>query len=128
MINPVIRKAPTDKAVIDNILDDGPAKDFRLSRIRRSTENSGGIAFSLADIGIVSNLMIYQYIGFKIDRAALSEAREICRGVADNAASARRWTTKSRSSPIWGWIGVFWISPSPSLRGSKRRSNRAYSL
>ncbi len=86
IVAPNIRKVPSDKAVIDQVLNDGAAGDFWLSRIEIDGKFLIGNAMTLADIAIASNFIIYQYIGYKIDAARYPKLARYVRGVADNAA------------------------------------------
>ena len=69
IIKPVILKATTDQTVIDNIQATVQPKVFEYLESEMRGKFLVGSALSLADIGIVSNLINYQYLGFTIDRA-----------------------------------------------------------
>lgn len=67
--NPNINKVPVDKAVIDNILNNIQPKI--LSYLDSQIEGTFlvGNALTLADVAIVSNFILYQYMGYRIDAA-----------------------------------------------------------
>src|ERR1700730_13691868 len=69
VINPVILKGRTDQSVIDNLLGQQRPKIFGYLESQMNGKFLVGSSLSLADIGIVSNLINYQYLGFDIDRA-----------------------------------------------------------
>jgi len=67
IINPLILKGSTDQSVIDNILATVRPKVFQYLESVATGPFLVGSSLSLADIGIVSNLINYQYLGFAID-------------------------------------------------------------
>lgn len=69
IISPVILKGTTDHSVIDTIQATVQPKVFQYLESQISGKFLVGSALSLADIGIMSNLINYQYLGFTIDRA-----------------------------------------------------------
>lgn len=69
VINPVIFKAATDQSVVDNLLTSVEPRIFQYLESRIGGKFLVGSALSFGDIGIVSNLINYQYLGFAIDRA-----------------------------------------------------------
>jgi len=81
VINPVILKAATDQAVIDSIQATVQPKVFQYLESRISGKFLVGSSFSLADIGIVSNLINYQYLGFTIDRAQYPKLATYSEGI-----------------------------------------------
>jgi glutathione S-transferase len=81
IINPVIFKGATDQSVIDNLLAQARPKIFGYLESRIEGKFLVGSAFSLADIGIVSNLINYQYLGFTIDPAKYPKLRKYAEGV-----------------------------------------------
>ena len=68
IINPVILKGRTDQSVIDNLLGRQRPQIFGYLESQMNGQFLVGSSLSLADIGIVSNLINYQYLGFDIDR------------------------------------------------------------
>ena len=70
VITPVILKGVTDQAVIDNILTTVRPKVFGFLEGEATGRFLVGNRLTLADIGIVSNLINYQYLGYAIDKAA----------------------------------------------------------
>jgi len=81
VINPVILKGATDQAVIDNILATVRPKVFGYLESQIDGRFLVGQGLSLADIGIVSNLINYQYLGFAIDRADYPELARYSAGI-----------------------------------------------
>ncbi len=69
IIAPAILKGTTDQSVIDNILATTQPKVFQFLESQAGGRFLVGDALTLADIGIVSNLINYQYLGFPIDKA-----------------------------------------------------------
>jgi glutathione S-transferase len=69
IITPAILKGTTDQAVIDNILATVQPKVFQFLESQAGGKFLVGDSPTLADIGIVSNLINYQYLGFPIDKA-----------------------------------------------------------
>jgi glutathione S-transferase len=81
VINPVILKGTTDQAVIDDILATIRPKVFGYLESQVDGRFLVGQALSLADIGIVSNLINYQYLGFAIDRTAYPKLAKYAEGI-----------------------------------------------
>jgi glutathione S-transferase len=81
IINPVILKGTTDQAVIDDILASIRPKVFGYLESQIDGRFLVGQALSLADIGIVSNLINYQYLGFAIDRTAYPKLAKYTEGI-----------------------------------------------
>jgi glutathione S-transferase len=67
IVNPNIRKAPTDKAVVDDVLSNVQPKIFGYLEGEIGGKFLVGNALTLADIAIASNFIVYQYIGFPMD-------------------------------------------------------------
>src|SRR5262245_15642732 len=68
IITPAILKGTTDQSVIDKILATTQPKVFAYLESQAGGKFLVGDTLTLADIGIVSNLINYQYLGFPIDR------------------------------------------------------------
>jgi len=68
VINPAIFKGKTDESVVDNLLSQQRPKIFGYLESQMNGKFLVGSELSLADIGIVSNLINYHYLGFGIDR------------------------------------------------------------
>jgi glutathione S-transferase len=81
IINPVILKGTTNQSVIDNILETVQPKIFQYLESRIEGNFLVGSALSLADIGIASNLINYQYLGFDIDRAKYPKLARYAEGI-----------------------------------------------
>ena len=107
IVAPNIRKVPSDKAMIDNAINTVQPKIFGYLESHIDGKFLVGNAITLADIAVVSNFIVYQYIGYKVDAAAYPKLSRYIRDVAGQDAYRRRWRTKNRSSPIWGSTGVF---------------------
>jgi glutathione S-transferase len=69
VVNPNIKQAPCDKAVIDSVLNDMQPKILNYLESQVSGKFLVGNVMTLADIAIVSNFIVYQYIGYKLDEA-----------------------------------------------------------
>ncbi len=106
VVGPNIRNVPTDKAVVDDVDFDKRAAEKSLA-ISTGADHGKflvGDAMTLADIAIVSNFIVYQYLGFEIDAGRYSKlSRDIsARSRRNHAFPAGRWRTKSRLSSRWG--------------------------
>jgi len=66
IVNPNINKVPSDKGVIDNILENIQPKIVRYLNSQIDGKFLVGNALTLADISIVSNFIVYQYMGYTI--------------------------------------------------------------
>ncbi len=86
IVAPNIRKVPSDRAVIDQVLNEVQPEIFGYLESEIDGKFLIGNAMTLADIAIASNFIIYQYIGYKIDAARYPKLAKYVRGVADNAA------------------------------------------
>ncbi len=69
VVRPNIRKESTDKAVIDDVLNNVQPKILNYLESQISGKFLVGNTMTLADIAIVSNFIVYQYIGYKLDAA-----------------------------------------------------------
>jgi len=67
VISPGILKGTTDQSVIDKILETAQPRVFQFLESQTGGKFLVGDSLTLADIGIVSNLINYQYLGFTID-------------------------------------------------------------
>src|SRR5262249_25386494 len=81
VINPVILKGKTDQSVIDNLLSEQRPKVFGYLESQINGKFLVGSSLSLADIGIVSNLINYQYLGFSVDRAEYPKLAAYAEGI-----------------------------------------------
>src|SRR5262249_5976584 len=69
VINPKILKRTTDQSVVDKIMGDTQPKLFQYLESQVNGPFLVGDTLSFADLGIVSSLINYQYLGFAIDKA-----------------------------------------------------------
>ena len=67
VVNPNINKVPGDKAVIDHVLNDVQPKILSYLDGQLGGKYLVGDGLTLADIAIVSNFIVYQYMGYEID-------------------------------------------------------------
>ncbi len=81
IITPVILKGTTDQSVIDKILATTQPKVFEYLESQTAGKFLVGDTLTLADIGIVSNLINYQYLGFTIDKAKYPQLAKYTRGI-----------------------------------------------
>jgi glutathione S-transferase len=68
IVKPVILKGSTDQSVIDTIMASVQPRVFQYLESQIDGKFLVGSALSLGDLGIASNLINYQYLGFTIDR------------------------------------------------------------
>ncbi len=66
IVNPNINKVPSDKGVIDNVLENIQPKIVRYLNSQIDGKFLVGNALTLADIAIVSNFIVYLYMGYTI--------------------------------------------------------------
>ena len=81
VINPAIYKGATDQAVVDGLLGQQRPKVFGYLESQMNGKFLVGSALSLADIAIVSNLINYQYLGYRIERADYPKLATYTEGV-----------------------------------------------
>ncbi|NJO32203.1 MAG: glutathione S-transferase family protein [Rhodospirillales bacterium] len=81
IITPAILKGTTDQSVIDNILATTQPKVFDYLESEAGGKFLVGDSLTLADIGIVSNLINYQYLGFPIDKAKYPKLAKYAAGI-----------------------------------------------
>ena len=86
IVAPNIRKMPSDKAVIDDVLSNAQPRIFGYLESQIDGRFLVGDAMTLADIAIVSNIIVYQYIGYKLDAAAYPKLSRYVRGIAGHDA------------------------------------------
>jgi glutathione S-transferase len=67
VVGPNIRKEPTDEALVENVLNSVQPKILSYLDSQIVGNFLVGDTLTLADIAIVSNFIVYQYIGFSID-------------------------------------------------------------
>jgi glutathione S-transferase len=81
VLNPVIFKKAPDQSVIDKLLAEARPKIFDYLESSINGKFMVGSALSLADIGIVSNLINYQYAGFTIEPAKYPKLAQYADGI-----------------------------------------------
>ena len=67
VVNPNINKVATDEAVVYGVLKNVQPKIFGYLESQIVGKFLVGNALTLADIAIVSNFIVYQYMGFRVD-------------------------------------------------------------
>jgi glutathione S-transferase len=103
IINPQIYKAATDQVLIDELLAQQRPKIFGYLESRIDGKFLAGPALSLADIGVVSNLINYQYLGFTIDPAKYPK---LSKYTADTLALEPFREALKRETPFAGQLGL----------------------
>lgn len=83
IIAPKVLKGTTDQSVVDTILATTQPKVFQFLEAQVGGKFLIGNSLTLADIGIVSNLINYQYLGFSIDEAKFPKLASYVRGIVD---------------------------------------------
>jgi glutathione S-transferase len=81
IVTPAILKGTTDQSAIDKILETTQPKVFQYLESQAGAKFLVGDSLTLADIGIVSNLINYQYLGFPIDKAKYPQLAKYVAGI-----------------------------------------------
>ena len=89
IVNPNINKVPGDKAVIDNVLDKVQPKILGYLDAEIDGKYLVGNTLTLADIAIVSNFIVYQYMGYRIDAARYPRLARYLKEIAATDALAK---------------------------------------
>ena len=87
--DPNIRNVPTDKAVVDDVLTNVQPKILGYLDGQITGKFLVGDAMTLADIAIVSNFIVYQYLGFEIDAGRYPKLARYLREIAATPAFQR---------------------------------------
>jgi glutathione S-transferase len=82
IVNPSINKVPADKAVIDNVLNTVQPKILNYLNAQIDGTFLVGNALTLADLAIVSNFIVYQYMGYKIDAEKYPKLAKYLKAIA----------------------------------------------
>jgi glutathione S-transferase len=82
IVNPNINKVPADKAVIDNVLNNVQPKILNYLDSQIDGTFLVGNALTLADVAIVSNFIVYQYMGYKIEAAKYPRLAKYLKAIA----------------------------------------------
>jgi glutathione S-transferase len=88
VVNPNINKMPADKAVIDNVLNTVQPKILGYLDGQIDGKYLVGDSLTLADIAIVSNFIVYQYMGYRIDAARYPRLARYLKEIAATDALA----------------------------------------
>ena len=103
VVGPNINNVPTDKAVVDNVLTTCGRRSSAISNSQISGKYLVGDTMTLADIAIMSNFIVYQYLGFEIDAARYPKSRrDTSARSRQPKCSSARWRTRRRLSTRWG--------------------------
>jgi glutathione S-transferase len=86
IVNPNIRQVPSDKAVIDDVLTNVQPKVMSYLESQIDGKYLVGNTLTLADIAIVSNFIVYQYIGYKLDAATYPKLVKYVKDIAATEA------------------------------------------
>lgn len=89
VVGPNIRKVPTDKAVVDEVLSNVQPKIFGYLEGEIGGKFLVGNTLTLADIAVASNLIVYQYLGFPLDSARYPKLAKYFREITANDAFQR---------------------------------------
>jgi glutathione S-transferase len=89
VVNPNIRKAATDRAVVDDVLGNVQPKIFGYLERQIDGNFLVGNTLTLADIAIASNFIVYQYIGFPLDAGKYPKLSRYLREIASLDAFQR---------------------------------------
>jgi glutathione S-transferase len=82
VVNPSINQIPSDKSVIDDVLNNVQPRIFSYLDSQIGGQFLVGDALTLADIAIVSNFIVYQYMGYRIDAARYPKLVRYLQGIA----------------------------------------------
>ena len=82
IVGPNINKVPTDKAVVDNVLENVLPKILGYLNSQIKGNYLVADALTLADIAIVSNFIVYLYMGFRIEPGQYPKLAKYLREIA----------------------------------------------
>ncbi|MGO4714671.1 glutathione S-transferase family protein [Bradyrhizobium sp. 2TAF24] len=82
IVRPNIRKESTDKALVDDVLNNVQPKILNYLESQISGKFLVGDTMTLADIAIVSNFIVYHYMGYRLDAAKYPKLIAYIKGIA----------------------------------------------
>jgi glutathione S-transferase len=81
IVNPNIRKIPTDRAAVDSILTEMTPKIFGYLDQQVTGNYLVGDSLSLADLAVASNFIVYQYCSYTIDAGRYPKLKRYLRDI-----------------------------------------------
>ncbi|MDQ6434802.1 glutathione S-transferase family protein [Mesorhizobium sp. LHD-90] len=88
VVHPKIRKEATDQAIVDTVLGTVQPRIFGYLDSQATGQFLVGDAMSIADIAVVSNFVVYQYMGFYVDPDRYPALARYLRGIVASKAFA----------------------------------------
>lgn len=86
VVRPKIRKEATDQAIVDTVLNSAQPKIFGYLDSQATEQFLVGDALTIADIAVVSNFIVYQYMGFSVDPDRYPALARYLRGIVGSKA------------------------------------------
>jgi glutathione S-transferase len=88
VVAPSLRKVPGDRAAIGVALNEGVPQAFGYLELRAPERFLVGGALTIADVAVVSNLLLFHYLGHRIDAATYPRLAAYFQRHRDSAAFA----------------------------------------